>query len=230
MKKTNLFCSVLLISVLLSGCASPGGWYDDWGKCAVAASVVGATMGAIEESEAAAAGAVGGALIGGVLCAIMDTDEVQEDPDSDGDGVLDSMDQCPGTPPGVAVDAIGCRIPEVVMEPAPEIIILEGVNFHHDSSVLTADSGAILDQTAKTLRTHPDMVVTVAGHTDSDGTAEYNQWLSERRANAVMDYLIANGANVANLSATGYGEDKPIVDNGTKEGKAKNRRVELHIQ
>ncbi len=229
MNKTGLSGVVLLIPVLLSGCASPGGWYDDWGKCAVAASVVGAGMGAIEASEAAAAGAVGGALIGGVLCAIMDTNEAPVDPDSDGDGVLDSMDQCPATAPGLAVDTMGCPVPEVVEE-VPEIIVLEGVNFHTNSSLLTEDSGLILDKVVETLRMHPNLTIEVAGYTDSDGEAEYNQWLSLRRANAVMSFLVDHGVDASNLSANGYGEDQPIADNETPEGKARNRRVELHIK
>ncbi|MBT8072380.1 MAG: OmpA family protein, partial [Xanthomonadales bacterium] len=69
--------------------------------------------------------------------------------------------------------------------------------------------------------------VEVAGHTDSQGSAEYNLGLSERRAQAVADYLIANGANAGNITVKGYGESNPVADNGTKEGRAANRRVEL---
>ena len=74
---------------------------------------------------------------------------------------------------------------------------------------------------------HADLKIEIAGHTDSQGNETYNQGLSERRAQAVADYLIANGANAANIFVKGYGESDPVADNGTMEGRAANRRVEL---
>ena len=84
-------------------------------------------------------------------------------------------------------------------------------------------------QTADTLNANPGVAVEIAGHTDSDGDAEYNQDLSDRRANAVRDYLISRGVSGSRLSAAGYGESQPVADNATVEGKAQNRRVELRI-
>ena len=139
--------------------------------------------------------------------------------DSDGDGVVDSMDKCPNTPKGTPVDNYGCAL-------APEYK-LEHVNFEFDSAKLTADSSAMLDEGVKILKRHSDMKVEIAGHTDSQGNDVYNQGLSERRAQAVADYLIANGANAANIFVKGYGESDPVADNGTMEGRAANRRVEL---
>jgi OOP family OmpA-OmpF porin len=142
--------------------------------------------------------------------------------DSDGDGVPDDKDQCPGTPRGVKVNQLGC--------PEREPIVLKGVNFAYDSAELTQPSHAILDGVAKILTKHPDLKVTIAGHTDSMGTADYNKKLSQRRAGSVMNYLISRGLKSVNLTAVGFGEEQPIASNDEVEGRAKNRRVELQPQ
>jgi OOP family OmpA-OmpF porin len=139
--------------------------------------------------------------------------------DSDGDGVVDSMDKCPNTPKGTPVDATGCELAQDFR--------LEGVRFEFDSAKLTADSIAKLDTAIEILKRNADDKIEIAGHTDSQGDAAYNQGLSERRAQAVADYLVANGANASNLSVKGYGESEPVADNGTEAGRAANRRVEL---
>ncbi len=139
--------------------------------------------------------------------------------DSDGDGVVDSMDKCPNTPKGTPVDNTGCELAHEFK--------LEGVNFEFDSAKLTADSTATLEGAVKILKRSADLKVEIAGHTDSQGNDVYNQGLSERRAQAVADYLIAHGANGSNISVKGYGESAPVADNGTMEGRAANRRVEL---
>lgn len=213
---------LLILALLMSGCATTGGdWFDDWKKCAAAGGLAGAAVGATDDGESALAGAVGGAIIGGVICTMRDSEKakVSADSDADGDGVVDSRDKCPGTPRGTAVDNNGCKL--------AERFTLEGVNFRHDSVRLTDDSMAILDEAAKILVRHPDLAVEVAGHTDSQGAAAYNLDLSERRAVAVRNYLISRGANAAMVSARGYGESEPIADNGSREGRALNRRVEL---
>jgi OmpA-OmpF porin, OOP family len=142
--------------------------------------------------------------------------------DSDGDGVPDYKDQCPGTPPGVKVNQLGC--------PKREPIVLKGVNFAFDSAELTQQSLTILDGVAEILTKHPDLKITIAGHTDSVGTADYNKKLSQRRTESVRSYLISRGVNAANLTAVGFGEEQPIASNDEAEGRAKNRRVELQPQ
>ena len=112
----------------------------------------------------------------------------------------------------------------------PHIIELKGVNFEHDSDVLTSDSETVLDEAVETLKDHPNVHVTVAGFTDSVGAADYNVDLSHRRAESVEKYLIAHGIDSARLSAKGYGEAEPIASNDTAEGRAMNRRVELIIE
>lgn len=141
--------------------------------------------------------------------------------DTDGDSVVDSQDRCPNTTKGVRVDVRGCEIKGVIE--------LRGVNFESNSDVLLSTAAERLDRAAATLRKNDDLVVEVAGHTDSDGAAAYNESLSERRARAVRNYLVNAGVNGANLSTKGYGEANPIADNGSAQGKADNRRVELRI-
>lgn len=142
--------------------------------------------------------------------------------DSDGDGVVDAIDQCPDTPAGDKVDNKGCTLPST--------IVLKGVNFDNDSAVLKAEARAILDDSAKTLKRYPGVKAEVAGHTDARASDSHNQALSQRRAQAVVDYLIAAGVPADALSAKGYGEAEPVADNATAEGRAQNRRVELRIR
>lgn len=141
--------------------------------------------------------------------------------DDDNDGVVNRLDDCPNTAAGVRVDVNGCEIKDV--------IDLPGVNFETNSDRLLPGADDVLRDAAATLQKYPELVVEVAGHTDSAGAADYNQGLSERRANTVRDYLINAGASEAGLSARGYGEANPIADNATAEGRASNRRVELRI-
>ena len=139
--------------------------------------------------------------------------------DDDKDGVPNSKDRCPNTPAGTPVDANGCALAEEYR--------LEGVNFEFDSAKLTTDSIARLNEAVEIMKRNADDKIEIAGHTDSMGSEEYNEGLSQRRAQAVADYLIANGANAANLSVKGYGESQPVADNSTEAGRAMNRRVEL---
>lgn len=141
--------------------------------------------------------------------------------DSDGDGVVDRLDRCPGTKPGAKVDANGCEILEV--------IALKGVNFATNSATLTSGSSAILDDAAAALARRGDVKVEVAGHTDNRGAPARNLPLSQQRAEAAMRYLVSRGVNSANLTARGYGQNSPVADNKTERGRAANRRVELRI-
>lgn len=143
------------------------------------------------------------------------------DGDSDGDGVVDSKDKCPGTPKGTKVDHEGC--------PLVEKITLKGVWFAFDSAEITADSAKVLDEVALIFKRYPNLVAEMAGHTCSVGTDEYNQGLSERRANAVRDYLISKGVAAKQLTAKGYGEAQPLNANATRAEREQNRRTEMRI-
>lgn len=142
--------------------------------------------------------------------------------DSDGDGVLDNSDRCPNTPRGTRVDVRGCALKGKIE--------LRGVNFQTGSARLTPSSHAVLDETAATLKKNADVKAEVAGHTDSQGSRAYNISLSQRRAAAVRKYLIDQGVNATNLTARGYGPDRPVASNSTRAGRAQNRRVELVIK
>ena len=140
--------------------------------------------------------------------------------DSDHDGVPDYLDKCPGTPLGIKVDANGCEIEEIV---------LKGVNFDFDSAKLSASSESVLDDVVTLLKLRPGSPAILGGHTDSRGKAAYNHALSQRRANAVRDYLVAKGIPAASLTAKGYGDTRPLASNKTDEGRAQNRRVTLEF-
>ncbi len=144
--------------------------------------------------------------------------------DADGDGVCDSADRCPGTPAGRKVDEKGC---EVLFEKGRASLVLEGVNFEFDSAKLTAASSTTLDSVAASLREWSDVRVQIEGHTDSVGADAYNLQLSRKRAESVRDYLVAKGVDRSRLAAVGYGESKPVTENSTEAGRARNRRVEL---
>ena len=144
--------------------------------------------------------------------------------DSDADGVPDSRDKCPNTPNGVAVDENGCP---VLFEGGKKTVTLTGVTFETGKSTLTEDSKAVLKGVATSLAARPDVRVEVQGHTDNTGSRAANQRISKARAVAVEKFLEANGVSPAQLTAKGYGPDKPIASNKTKDGRAQNRRVDL---
>jgi len=139
------------------------------------------------------------------------------DIDSDGDGVLDSADRCPDTAPGVKVDSTGCEI----------VFTLKGVNFDTDKSTLKAGAAERLLDAAAIISSNPNANYEIAGHTDSDGTDEYNKSLGYRRAVTVLNFLTRNGVRQSRLSTESYGESRPVASNDTEEGKAMNRRVEI---
>lgn len=140
--------------------------------------------------------------------------------DSDGDGVTDDMDKCPDSPSDKPVDADGCTIVSVV---------LENVQFESNSSELTAGSSESLDEVVNAMSEYDQLRIEIQAHTDNMGEASYNLSLSEKRANSVRDYLIAQGVAANRMEVKGYGETQPIADNSTRDGRAKNRRVELKV-
>lgn len=140
--------------------------------------------------------------------------------DTDNDGVVDGDDQCADSPENIKVDDKGCSI--VAVE-------LESINFEPESFELTQESKVILDEAAATISKRPELQIEVQAHTDYKGSGKTNQQLSEQRALSVKAYLISKGVNENQLTAKGYGESRPIADNKTEEGRAKNRRVELKV-
>ena len=134
------------------------------------------------------------------------------DGDDDGDGVLNSLDECPNTPAGAVVDSRGCEIH----------VSLDATHFAFDSSELTGAAQGYLAGIAAGL---VGKSLTANGHTDSIGTDAYNMGLSERRASSVADFLAAEG--VTGINIVGHGESDPVASNDTEEGRAMNRRVDI---
>ena len=154
------------------------------------------------------------------------------DPDNDRDRILDAADACPNRPEtynGVE-DEDGCPDEGRVKVTGDKVLILDKVHFDLDKASIKPVSFELLDQVAATLRGNPELRrVRVEGHTDSQGQEDYNDSLSEARAQAVRDHLVRAGVEHGRLEARGYGESRPVETNDTKEGRAKNRRVEFTI-
>ncbi len=115
----------------------------------------------------------------------------------------------------------------IMKKPWDGSITVNNIFFEYNKSDLRPESYSELDRLVELLKEYPNVKVEISGHTDSDGSDSYNKRLSQSRAQSVVNYLIKKGINKNNLIAIGYGESKPIADNKTDEGKAKNRRVEF---
>ncbi|WP_129714292.1 OmpA family protein [Pedobacter sp. SYP-B3415] len=147
--------------------------------------------------------------------------------DSDGDGVADQFDKCPGTPAGTAVDGSGCPLPKSapVDSASSDVTGFENIQFDFNSSVLKTESYPTLDKLSSSLRENGGKV-TVKGYASSEGTAAYNMKLSKDRANSVKTYLVNSGVNGSQVVTRGLGEANPVASNDTEEGRIQNRRVE----
>jgi OOP family OmpA-OmpF porin len=135
--------------------------------------------------------------------------------DSDRDGVANYLDQCPNTPKGATVDARGCWTYSAV------------VLFDVNSAEIKSKAFPMLDEVVLVMKQNPDLKVEIDGHTDNTGSAQYNMTLSEKRAESVRDILVNKGIAPNRIETKGFGFTKPAASNKTKEGRAKNRRVEF---
>ncbi|PHS24495.1 MAG: thrombospondin [Methylophaga sp.] len=280
--KTSIKLAVaVLFASLLSGCAGQKQLMsgDDFLCAAAGALFGGAAMAVVadDSDSAAVGGAIVGAVAGMILCA--DEDEVMAAPmveevaacsttpppgalldangcafDTDGDGVVDGVDLCRGTPSGVTVDRVGCPLDTdrdgvadyqdlcpktplgtiVDTDGCPlegqKLLSLTGVNFATNSAALTTSAKSILEEAVELLKaTHDIIEVRVEGHTDSRGSEAYNQALSQRRAESVVAHLVSRGVNGSSLVPVGIGETTPVASNDTEEGRAANRRVDFYV-
>jgi OmpA-OmpF porin, OOP family len=177
--------------------------------------------------------------------------------DTDGDGVADYLDKCPGTPANVKVDANGCppdrdgdgvpdymdKCPDVKGTAAnkgcPEVKqevkdvfqkALQGIQFETGKDVIRPVSFGILDNVVSIMKENKEYNLTINGHTDNVGKADANMTLSQKRSEAVKAYLVKKGVEAGRLSAFGFGDTKPVGDNKTPDGRAKNRRVEFVVE
>ncbi|MFV0540700.1 MAG: DUF5723 family protein [Aestuariibaculum sp.] len=146
--------------------------------------------------------------------------------DTDGDGVYDKDDKCPETKGTIANS--GC--PEITKEVQQALnSYAKTILFNTAKSTIKSESHTVLNDIIGVLNQYPNAKFSIEGHTDSVGSSTSNQRLSEYRASAVMTFLIENGISSSRLTSLGYGESKPISDNNTAEGRARNRRVEINL-
>ena len=146
--------------------------------------------------------------------------ELRGCPDRDGDGIPDHLDECPDEP-GPA-DNNGCpkKIP---------IDFADKILFETGKATIVSSCSPLLDSLVSILNNNPECYVTVDGHTDNVGKSKANMTLSQRRADAIRDYMLKKGIAPEKVIAKGYGDTKPIADNKTPEGRAKNRRTEINL-
>lgn len=147
--------------------------------------------------------------------------------DRDSDTVVDSADNCPDVV-GVVSNG-GCPVYEKVVIKPDKLELKEKIVFAWDSAALEDASYPLLDEVAKALNDNPAFKVQVVGHASSDGNYDYNQTLSERRAQAVLDYLIAHGVAADRVVSAGFGSNTPSGTNTTVAGRESNRRVEFVV-
>ena len=178
--------------------------------------------------------------------------------DSDGDGVIDENDKCPGTPAGVAVDSMGCpldsdgdgvtdNLDECPNTEAGAVVDEKGfvgvtqtltvesielsIQFPTGSNAIKEQYQPELQKVADFLKRHTDLTVDIEGHTDSQGSAAFNKKLSQSRADSVKNELVSRyGIAEDRVNAIGYGEEKPIATNDTAAGRQENRRVVAVMQ
>jgi OOP family OmpA-OmpF porin len=142
--------------------------------------------------------------------------------DSDGDGVPDGLDDCPNTLPGTPVDRYGCIDVAIFAEP-----MVLNIDYIPGSFEIDARAKQRLERLGRLLSMVSDIKLEINAYTDDIGTADANLKLSEKRANRVRDFLVANGVSTERLKPVGRGETNPVASNQTAEGRQRNRRIEI---
>jgi outer membrane protein OmpA-like peptidoglycan-associated protein len=205
--------AVSALLVLPAGCATNPDGSREYHRTAIGAlggAAVGAGAGALIGGKKRAGR---GALIGGATGAIV------------GGAIGNYMDR--------QAAEMKRRLPDAAVQREGDklyVALPSGILFDVDKDAVRPEARQSLAQAADVLIQYPDTYITVEGHTDSTGPAEYNQALSERRARRVYEVLVGNGVPPPRLSIRGYGESDPIADNATAEGRQLNRRVQLEIR
>jgi len=232
------FMAWLVLGFFLSGCAQMT--YKQ--KAGLAGAAICGTMGGVaggvighqdrrnDEGKGAAIGAVTGALLCGSLAYLL-----AEEPKPPAPPAPPAPPPAPPKPAPKVTPAPPPPPPPPPPRPAPapkveRTIILDHVLFDFDKTAIKPDGAKILDRLVAFLKENPDKKVDLEGHTDWIGTDKYNQGLSERRANSVKSHLTKNGVDAGRIAMRGFGKTKPIADNKTSDGRAKNRRVEVKVR
>jgi len=209
--------AVMSLALLAGGCATDGTGrprMTETGAGALIGGATGAAVGALVTSKSAKGaliGAVGGAIAGGMVGAYM------EDQRRDFERALS--------------DEIQAGMIRVEKQPDDRLLVgmTGATTFEVDSAVIKPGFYSTMDKIASIVQRYGKTQLFVSGHTDSTGTAAYNQQLSEQRADAVQRYLLADGVMRERLSAAGYGETSPIASNASEQGRRLNRRVDILI-
>lgn len=174
--------------------------------------------------------------------AVLQQDIVDMKRDTDGDGVADYLDKCPGTPPNVRVDGAGCPLPvpapvvkvikeKIIVTDADRKVVkdaIDNLEFDLGKSTIRPVSFSSLNKVAALL-VEKNLNLKLSGHTDNVGSAATNMRLSKGRAEIIKTYLVSRGANASRIEALGYGSTQPIASNKTAEGRQQNRRVEFTL-
>jgi outer membrane protein OmpA-like peptidoglycan-associated protein len=148
-------------------------------------------------------------------------------PDRDGDGLPDDIDRCPDV--AGPLDSYGCRaFTKIVVKP-DKLELKEKLYFAWDQATLSEESFPVLDEVVQALKDNQQFRVQVEGHSSSDGTDDHNQSLSTRRADAVVEYLVAHGVERKRLASKGFASSAPSDTNATAAGRENNRRVEFVV-
>jgi outer membrane protein OmpA-like peptidoglycan-associated protein len=150
------------------------------------------------------------------------------DPDNDKDTVPDIKDQCPNEIGSTTQEPLGCPTkPALVVVTDCEVKITQQIHFEFNKDKIRPESFPVLDAVVEALQKNQAIKIEVQGHTDNKGSAAYNKNLSDRRAKAVMKYLLEHGIELSRLTSHGYGFERPLVDNSTEQNRALNRRVQF---
>ncbi len=153
------------------------------------------------------------------------------DPDADNDGILDAVDKCPKVPGKASKIAEKHGCPSLIKreEGSDELILLEPIQFNTGRSTIKPVSFKILNEVVALLKARDGMEMAIHGHTDSRGAHAMNMKLSKDRAAEVVKYIVGKGVDAGRLESEGFGPDKPVADNNSAAGRAKNRRVDFII-
>ena len=223
-----------VLCVALSGCAMT--WHEPPG-CAViggAVGAVGGTAGGVVHADGdddwegaliALGSTVAGAGIGYTVCHLLEDEPAPQAARAPASVPAEPVQVAEPEPEPIVVVAAPVAPP--APDPCAVAVELEGVNFDSNRAEIRPDAGAILDGAVASLRACTDRRVRVEAYTDSSGSDAYNQALSQRRADAVRQYLVGAGIAADRVDAVGMGEADPVASNATKQGRARNRRVEL---
>ncbi|MHC1738876.1 MAG: OmpA family protein [Ignavibacteriaceae bacterium] len=200
-----IIISTLAVSIFLYGCSA-----SNTVKGGVIGGVSGGVVGGVigHYSDNTVLGAIIGAAIGGTAGALI------------GNYMDNQADEMRNDVSGATIERVGEGI---------KITFDSGILFKTNSSALEYQAKSNIDKLAVILNKYPDTNILVTGHTDSDGTDEYNQNLSEQRAKSVADYTKMLGVDSYRFSIIGLGENEPVASNESQEGKHQNRRVEIAI-